>query len=239
MKEVTMDQWRANAKLSPVKQLHFKIMMWDFDRPLYDEWVQLVEDAVLHQISLIANKRNHFKDLSEDTLTGIIELSLTNLELNCAAKNINGNVDIVIEYGDYKWLGEAKIASDVSKIFHGYQQLTSRYATGMPNQTSGGLLLYCNHDQANVILAGWQAALVAQMPQCNARKGPVPLSFRSSDNQNSAGHFFDLIHLAVPLHHEPKEDVVKLSKNAIAAARKARKDVRVEKVAVKRFNSQV
>ncbi|WDL56134.1 hypothetical protein [Xanthomonas campestris] len=99
MKEVTMDQWRANAQLSPVKQLHFKIMMWDFDRPLYDEWVQLVEDAVLHQISLIANKRNHFKDLSEDTLTGIIELSLTNLELNCAAKNINGNVDIVIEYG--------------------------------------------------------------------------------------------------------------------------------------------
>jgi hypothetical protein len=197
--------------------------MWDFDPPCYGDWVKLVEDSILHQVTLMAAKRNHFHDLKEDALSSIVQQSLENLTLNCSAKAVNGNVDIVVEHRGYQWLGEAKIASDVQKIFHGYQQLTTRYSPGTPNSSAGGVLLYCLHDQANVTMAGWKAALQYQMPDSQVRDGPGVLTFRSTDCNNSAGHAFEILHIAFPLHHAPQEDKLKLSASAIQAAKDARK----------------
>lgn len=227
--ELTIEDLRREAHKTEVGRLHFSLLIWKFKRPSYEEWVKLVEDAVYYQVIQMAGRRNDFNDLDEDALTAIIQISLDNLNLDVSAKVVNGNTDISVEFDTYKWLGEAKIASDASKIYHGYQQLTSRYATGIKNQSSGGLLLYCQHDAADVILSGWRAALEIQVPSCNARKGMQPLSFRSDDVCQSTGLGLEILHFAIPLHHKPQEDEVKLSETAIKAARKARTDTRLLK----------
>jgi len=208
--------------------------MWDFEPPQYSTWVDLVEGAMMYQINKVAEKRHHLKDLGEDSLTTVVELALDNLGLNCSAKAVNGNVDLVVEWRGFKWLGEAKIAADLQKIFHGYQQLTSRYATGQPGQTAGGLLLYCKHDSATVIMDGWRAALRHEIPGANIQDGPVPLSFRSDDRRNGSGQMISIVHLAFPLYHVPEEDTWTLSKDAINAGRNARKATkkRIAKAAI-------
>lgn len=223
MTEITLADWRVNACKTPVGALHFHIALWDFDPPSYSYWVGLVEDAIMHQVDLMASKRNHFHDLDEDALSSVVVQSLENLNLECSAKAVNGNVDIAIEYRGYQWLGEAKIASDVQKVFHGYQQLTTRYCPGVQHSSAGGMLLYCLHDKANVTMAGWRAALNHQMPDSQVRDGPNALTFRSTDCNNSVGSEFGILHIAFPLHHDPQEEKLKLSPAAIRAARDARK----------------
>lgn len=226
MANPSVRQLRERAGQTPAGALSFQILMWDFESPEYSAWVSLVEGAMLYQINKVAEKKHYLKDLGEDALTTVLELALDNLGLTCSAKVVNGNVDMVVEWRGFKWLGEAKIAADLQKIFHGYQQLTSRYATGQPGQTAGGLLLYCKHDRAGVIMAGWKAALGNEIPGSNIQDGPVPLSFRSDDDRNGSGEKISVVHLAFPLYHDPEEGTWKLSEESIKAGRDARKESR-------------
>lgn len=222
----TLRQLRERAAETPANALNFQILMWDFEAPEYSDWVRLIEDAMVYQINKLAEKKHYLKGLGEDAITTVVALALDNLGLNCSAKVVNGNVDMVVEWRGYMWLGEAKIANDVQKIFHGYQQLTSRYATGQPGQTSGGLLLYCMHDKANIIMDGWRAVLGHEIPNANIQNGPVPLSFRSDDDRNGAGQLINVVHLAFPLYHVPEENTWTLSKESIKVGRNVRKAAR-------------
>lgn len=232
MADPTIAQLKERAATCPVRALSLQILLWDFDPPSYDAWVEHVERALLHQVNLIAEKKHYLKSLSEDALSTVVQIALDNLVLNCSAAVVNGNVDVVIAFGGYKWLGEAKIATDNAKIFHGYQQLTTRYATGQPGQTAGGMLLYCKDDRADAILNGWRAALDAAIPGAQIVDGPVPLSFRSVDNRNGSSQDLRIVHLAFPLFHVPEEDTWVLPKEAAEAGRLAKKATK--QVAVKR-----
>ncbi|GAB2626742.1 hypothetical protein [Novilysobacter erysipheiresistens] len=222
----TVEQLRKRAEETVVGRLHFQQLMWRFNKPKYPEWVQHVEEGVAHQISEMASRRNDLHDLDEDALTAVVVIALRNLDMDIDGKVVNGNADLSIEFDDYRWLGEAKIALDASKLYHGYQQLTSRYSTGLPNGSAGGMLLYCTHDSAKVILDGWKAALEHQVPHSNPIDGEMPLSFRSTDTCGSTGLSLDIVHLAFPLFHKPLENESKLSKKAIMEARNARAKAR-------------
>lgn len=223
MADPTIAQLKQRAATCPVRALSLQILLWDFDPPGYDAWVEHIERALLHQVNLIAEKKHYLNSLSEDALSTVVQIALDNLVLDCSATVVNGNVDVVIAFGGYKWLGEAKIASDNTKIFHGYQQLTTRYATGQPGQTAGGMLLYCKDERADGILNSWRAALDVAIPGSQIVDGPVPLSFRSIDTRNGAGQVLKIVHLAFPLFHLPEEDTWVLPKEATEAGRLAKK----------------
>ncbi len=225
---LTIDALRTQAEKTEVGRLQFSLMLWAVKRPGYKEWVTLVEDAIYYLLTQMAGRRNDFNDLDEDALTAVIQIALSSLNMTVSAKVVNGNADVSIEFDTYRWLGEAKIASDVSKIYHGYQQLISRYSTGIENQNCGGMLLYCQHDSADRILSGWRAALEVQSPESGAKDGRHALSFTTTAKSNSTGIDLDIVHYGIPLHHAPKEDVLKLSDGAIKAARAARKSIRTK-----------
>jgi len=224
--EPTIEELRREAYKSPVGRLQFDIFMWRFNPPTYPDWVGLVEDAVQFEVRLMAERRHDLHDLDEDALSAILNISLQSLNLDASAKFVNGNTDVTIQYNAYKWLGEAKFGSDVAKLYKGYLQLTSRYATGMDGQSAGGMLIYCPHGSAKVALAAWRAALEAELPECNARDGKVELTFRSEDECEATGAKLDIVHIALPLYHKPLEATKKLSAEAIEAARSERKKVR-------------
>ncbi|WP_295844678.1 hypothetical protein [uncultured Xanthomonas sp.] len=223
--ELTVEDLRRESYRTPVARLHFDILMWKFSPPTYEDWAEVVESALHFEIGLITSRRHDFHDLDEDALSAVLNISLQNLNLEASAKFVNGNTDITIEYNSYKWIGEAKFGNDVSKIYKGYLQLTTRYATGITGQTKGGMLIYCSHGSARTALAGWQAALSEQVPNCNAMQGKVDLTFTSEDICEATGATLQIIHIAVPLYHGPMEAQKKLSAKAINAAREARKNV--------------
>ena len=224
--EPTVDELRREAYKSPVSRLHFDILMWGFNPPSYPDWVELVEGAIQFEMRLMTERRHDLHDLDEDALSAILNISLKNLNLDASAKFVNGNTDLTVEYNGYKWLGEAKFGDDVAKVYKGYLQLTTRYATGVSGQSAGGMLIYCPHSSANVALAAWRAALEKQLPSCNSRDGEVELTFRSEDTCVATGAKLDIVHIALPLYHKPLEAKKKLTAESIKAARDERKKVR-------------
>lgn len=221
--ERTASDLRAEAYKTPTGALHFDILWWNFDPPTYEKWAKRVEEALHHQVGLLAERRHDFHDLDEDELSGIVSIALQNLNLDASAKVVNGNTDLTVQYNGFKWLGEAKLGHDVGKIFKGYLQLTTRYATGMNGQTRGGMLIYCTKGNAQVVLDGWKAGLEAQIPGCNAHDGEVQLAFRSDDECKATGAKLEILHIAVPLYHDPQDAKRGLSKTAKKAANDARK----------------
>lgn len=224
----TVEDLKREADKTEVGRLHWAIQNWKFNRPNYDDWTNLVEDAVAHVFRLMAESRDDFGSIGEDALSAVLNTGLKILNLDADARSVNGNCDVVVALDGYKWLAEAKLAHDLSKIYHGYEQLTSRYATGMTGQTRGAMLLYVNHASAEVTLAGWKAALTTAFPDCNARDGRVQLSFSSEGICAATGATLGITHFAVPLHHAPQEEKRKLPKAAFEAAAKARKRVRAD-----------
>ena len=190
----SIEDLKREADRTVVGRLHWAIQFWGFQRPAYQDWSDLVEDAVAHVLLSMAESRDDFDDLDEDALSSVLNVALRMLNLEASAKSVNGNCDVVVELDTYKWLGEAKIAKDLSKVYHGYEQLTSRYATGMQDQTRGGMLLYVNHANAEVTLAGWRAALEEACPDCNARDGRVELSFASDGQCAATGAVLGITH---------------------------------------------
>jgi hypothetical protein len=225
---VTLDDLRERAERSIPDKIRFKLSMWDFEKPSYEDWANLVEDAIDVSMREIAQRKNSFSESDEDTITSVVVIALRMLSFSAASEVVNGNCDLSISYGDYLWLGEAKIFTGLTAVWGGYLQLTQRYATGLPQHSRGGMLLYCKKDGANALLAEWRAALAAQVSHSATRDGRYVLSFASSDIVSTTGLGIDLMHFAFPLLHEPKEETLKMSKAALAAGKKAKEELKSE-----------
>jgi hypothetical protein len=221
----TIEQLRVQANRTVPGKIAFQLSMWDFNKPTYEQWVTLVEEAVYYQLTGMSQRRSDFHDLDEDALSSFVTHGLNCLRLTAKGEKINGNTDITVSYDDFIWLAEAKLGDDVNKIYGGYLQLTKRYATGIPNQSSGGMLLYCTNQSSKAVLAGWRAALDAQVPHSNSRLFNN-ITFRSSDRSEATELDLEIMHYAFPLWHNPQEEKLKLSAAARKNARKAKRGVK-------------
>lgn len=207
--------------------LRCTLFLWRFDKPSYDVWSGLVEKVISYEVSKISQKRADLNDLNEDALTAVLVIALESIGLQASSARVNGNCDVVIGYNDeYTWLGEAKLFTGVSHVWGGYLQLTTRYSSGLPNHNRGGMLLYCQKDNASVLLGEWRATLRAQLGRSDDTDGVLPLTFTSSDMCASTGLELKLTHFAFPLYHAPQENIIKLSKHALSAGQIAKKEAR-------------
>lgn len=211
------------ALVSDSDQLRLALLLWKVNKPTYEQWVDLVESAVAYEVRQLTGRRSDLHDLSEDALTAVLVIALGSLGLSATSTYVNGNCDVKIDYADeYVWLGEAKLFNGVSHVWGGYLQLTSRYATGMPGQNAGGILLYCVKASAGELLAEWRGALTSKVGHADATDGRLPLTFASKEVCASTGLPLSLTHFAFPLFHSPQEDVIKLGRPDFAAGRRSR-----------------
>lgn len=219
----SIEDFRRFSKGNSADALRFRLMFWKLDPPSYAEWSDLVENAISHEVSRISMRKNDLVDLSEDALTSVLVLALEALGLQASSSRVGGNCDVTIFYrDDYLWIGEAKIFSGVAHVWDGYQQLTTRYATGMPSHNRGGMLLYCQKARATELLAEWRAALRAEVPDADDRDGSLPLTFVSTSRYLTHEMPMTVTHFAFPLFHDPQDGEVKLSKASFKAGREAR-----------------
>lgn len=149
------------------------------------------------------------KNLSEDQLTIEVVQMLKARGIDAAHdKQIGGHCDITVEAKDnYIWFGEAKIHGSYQHLQDGFDQLTTRYCTGMPSQNQGELIIYCRVGDAVGVLNKWKNLLLDN----NSNIGictKIPdqdLWFRTSHKSENTGLNVTTRHCIVPLFHKPKK----------------------------------
>lgn len=112
---------------------------------------QLYSDLAKTFNSLCESAHKRLKD-DEDRITTDILSQMRILGWSAYHEaNNNGKVDITIDSGFYKWIGEAKIDHDVGNLLKGFKQLFTRYTTGIDyesvqerneNATECGIFFY-------------------------------------------------------------------------------------------------
>lgn len=223
----TFEMLRDAACETHAGRIFWRNLNWKFNKPSYEEWSALVEDAVLFELGNICERKNDFHDLDEDALSGVLNVALCSLALDASGGVFNGNCDVKIKRDDYVWLGEAKIAGNTSHIHGGYLQLRNRYASGIPEHNRGGMLIFCQDEPTDVVMAGWRAALEMIVPNSNPTDHVTsPFAFTSIDKAPGTNQPLRLIHIAFPLFHKPLDPDATLPADAALASRRAKAAVK-------------
>jgi hypothetical protein len=152
--------------------------------------------------------RQHRYERDEDALTTDIITDLKALGFDASHDQDYGrHSDIVIEArDDLLWLGEAKIHRSYDWLLKGFQQLDTRYATALPGQDSGGLIIYCKTKRIDQIMERWSGHLAKRRPDvlvmaCDSNT----LIRRSTHTHERTGLPFRVRHVPISLYFEPKD----------------------------------
>lgn len=195
----------------------------------YEEFVCSVSHKVERIIKELQTQPQIYGTLSEDALTHIIVSSLRLADFNAVKDpEQGGHVDIQVTYPgrDFLWSAEAKLDRSQSHVHEGFVQLTTRYATGLPEQHCGAVIIYNAKHPVAPFLSDVKETLKGKVDQnmtftaCNRLPNQsfyiqVPLNRLGVD----ANYRFNLRYLAVSLYFRP------LDKSGRKAKKYKNKDV--------------
>lgn len=172
------------------------------------ERIACVELALEWIAQHFTKTRQERQNRSEDALSS---------DLVCALKAMNfqanhdtaygGHCDIVIEGADnFLWLGEAKKHQDYAWLLKGFQQLDTRYATGLAGQDHGGMIVYTYNADSKALMDSWRKFLCADRADISVEDCPGnPLAFRTKHRHEGSGLTFNVLHLPVSLYFNPRD----------------------------------
>ncbi|WP_430427872.1 hypothetical protein [Parasphingorhabdus sp.] len=205
--EVSWEQLKKEAQATS-RQFTLELMELEYVEDGYSSFVNLIERALDFAAQDMSKNKNILIDQTEDQLTYAMLAMLRGMSFNAShSKNNGGNCDIVIESGlSMTWLGEAKkFTSSYGKLLGGYRQLADRYATGLPNQLSGGEIIYMYGADAKTMLDNWRDYLAQQNGINVEHDKDKPLEFRSTQKHQGSGLQISIRHTPIVLHHQPTD----------------------------------
>ncbi|SCC07827.1 hypothetical protein [Gilliamella intestini] len=177
----------------------------------YDKFIsQLYKNLEDIICRLEQNKKIRFKD-EEDRLTEEILsfLSACGYDATHDSFHGGGHCDLLVKVNNFTWLGEAKIHRDYDYLIKGFNQLTTRYATGTDSCSQGSLIVYCKTKDTVSVVNEWKVRLKSIYgdscictDQCNYRPS---FSFYSTHKHESSGIDYKIKHIFVVLHYDPKD----------------------------------
>ena len=202
----TLHEIKAQFDGTPVGYA-IKLQELKFVNAPYADFVNVVYRLIDYSINEMVREKNILKGLNEDQLTTFFLKPLKNASLNATHETNNGgHCDIVVNgWGSMQWLGEAKIYSDYTKLWGGFEQLRNRYSTGIQDQTSGGLVIYYNGTDAVSMLSNWKDYLLEHLEITVDSDDKRPLEFESHIKHVGSGLSIQTRHMAVVLRHEPTD----------------------------------
>jgi hypothetical protein len=184
----------------------------------YDEFVKVLYidiDRIIYQLEENPELRQND---NEDRLTIDIENQLRCMGYNASHDSkVGGHTDISVRKGSFLWIGEAKIhKSSYDYLWEGFQQLSTRYSTGDSNQRDGGILIYIRCKDTTSILKRWQDYLRGKnLPDYSCEPCKIrSLSFFSTHKHERSGQAFQIRHMPVILHFDPKDKSGRTSKSS-------------------------
>ena len=175
----------------------------------HDARVQAVQNGVDFACNQLEQKKHHKQGLGEDAITVELCAMLVMAGFQAAHDDdVGGHCDIVIRGTDmFLWLAEAKEHSNYSWLDKGFQQLSTRYSTGVKGQDHGEILVYCYSQNAKAMLEKWRAELESRNAQVKTKDTSCgnPLLFFSTHTHAASGLDFHVRHKAVALYWSPKD----------------------------------
>ncbi len=169
--------------------------------------VQL-ERALSLAIGFLVQNRKYKQQSCEDALnTDIVALlGMNGIPARHDVK-IGGHTDISVEMRDgFLWIAEAKHWKGETWIFKGFRQLLTRYATGMPGQDHGAIVIYFLKERPAAFMAKWMAALARRAVLTGGIEAVHELQFNSAHPHKGTGRTFNVKHYGVPLFYSPEDD---------------------------------
>jgi hypothetical protein len=175
----------------------------------HDARVEAVQKGVDFACNELEQNKHKKQRLGEDAITLEVCSMLKMAGFQAAHdEDVGGHCDIVIKgKGLFLWLAEAKEHSDYSWLDKGFQQLSTRYSTGVKGQDHGEILVYCYNKDAKAMLRNWRKELEARNAGVATKDAACgnPLLFCSAHQHAASGLDFHVRHKAVALYWDPKD----------------------------------
>jgi hypothetical protein len=171
--------------------------------------LRAIQKGVDFACNELEQNKHKKQEHGEDALTLEICSMLKMLGFQAAHDDdVGGHCDIVIK-GDesFLWLAEAKKHSDYAWLDKGFQQLATRYSTGVKGQDNGEVLIYCYTKNAAAMLIKWREELGVRNAEVTTKDAACdnPLLFFSTHQHAASGLDFHVRHKAVALYWDPKD----------------------------------
>lgn len=163
--------------------------------------VALIDRALDIACNNLVASRHLKQDHSEDALTVELVAALKYMNMDATHDtDVGGHSDIVVRAKDeFLWVAEAKIHSSYVKLLGGFDQLATRYSTGMPGQQDGGMIIYCFGRDAVSVMNAWLDHLGVNRPDVTVESGSG-LCRNSHHKHPGAGSTFRVRHRILPLY---------------------------------------
>lgn len=198
---VTLETQLAWARDNPAHAIALRVSMCESA----DEILVELENGLDWAIGRLVASRKHYQGTSEDLRTVHIIDILQTMGFPARHDEENGgHADISIRMRDnFLWIGEAKNWNGAAYIHGGFNQLMTRYVSGLKNQTFGGILIYSENRDVPALMEKWRDFLKENEEACAEPIIIDGLSFRSSHPHMTTKARIDVKHLAVPLLWDP------------------------------------
>lgn len=184
-----------------------KVLLNSFED--YNDFANVVDGYIARAIRSLQDGRKHFSEADEDTITHVIIQNLSALPWKASHDtNTGGHVDILIEFDEYRWHGEAKVfRSDYQKLLGGISQLMNRYTIGTANESNGGFLIYFFTSNVKKFMDKWMKEFLEAHPSARVLETPrwQGLGFDSIIQHQSSGLDITIRHYPVLLLFKPSE----------------------------------
>ncbi|PJX26708.1 hypothetical protein CAP50_02765 [Psychrobacter sp. L7] len=211
-----------------------ELMMHDLhSRFSYDEFIELLYKDLEYIASVMMDGVETYIDMSE---TEISRQIYNNLKMKNYGAELdsdkNGNADISVISGSYKWISEAKIFGGANRygfdhINEGFLQLTTRYSKGESHAYHGGLFIYIKpkgkNDTEKSVMDGWKAMIESNKYELNNLEidghHQNKRYLTTKHDHQVSGYPYVVKHIPICLLHLP-EDKSGLKAEKYALARK-------------------
>lgn len=173
----------------------------------HERRLALVEQAIDWIGQEHTKTRQHRLNRGEDALTTDIVTDLKAMGFQASHDTqYGGHCDIVVEAkDDFLWIAEAKVHGAYDELLQGFQQLDTRYATGLPGQDAGELIIYCRGARADQVMQRWAEHLKSNRTDVEIDPTIDPLVYRSSHTHEGTGSKFRVRHRVISLHFNPQD----------------------------------
>lgn len=176
----------------------------------YSDFVSLVLRAIVHAAYEMSQNPKGAQVRDENDITREVVGYLRTMGFDAEFDaTVGGHADVVVKFGDYQWIGEAKIYTSLSWLYKGYLQLLTRYSTGMVDQDCGGMLIYIKSGSGPDKMAEWQARLAGYINK-KAGSGATTkqlakpaLAFESEQKHRRSGREYRVVHIPFLLTWDP------------------------------------
>jgi hypothetical protein len=199
----TVEAIRDFVRGKPSLEIAIEMMLSD----CYDSWVIQVNKAIDHIVRQMAqNPEINSKRVEDDITVEVVNhLKVMGIDAGHDTK-VGGHVDIkVTGPSDYHWLGEAKRhKSSYDWVHGGFNQLSSRYTTGLEGQTNGGLLIYIDQERSDRVMERWKQYLSEALPELTFEPCTIDsIAFYSVHPHQRTGRPLRVRHIPLSVYWAP------------------------------------